>query len=147
METKERRVPGKTRKPSSDGTRTANGKTAGKPRSPGKKTEGRKPAPERKKAQPGRRPRRTAEKKPSPDVVYVQPAPFNKGKFILCIVIAVAVALAVILGIGIWAEFHRHKLENLTDQQLKDRKEKSRKWSLFGRKKKVPKHTFFGDDE
>ena len=56
-------------------------------------------------------------------------------------------SLAVVLGIGIWAEFHRHKLENLTEQQLKTRKEKSGKWNPFIKKKKMPKHNFFGDDE
>jgi len=56
-------------------------------------------------------------------------------------------SLIVILGIGIWAEFHRHKLENLTESQLQTRKEKSRKWNPFIRKRKAPQHTFFGDDE
>jgi len=110
METKERRVPGKTRKPSSGGTGTAKEKTTGRTRSPGKKTDGRKSVPEKKKTSPGRRPRRTAEKKPSPDVVYVQPAPFNKGRFVLCIVIAVAVALAVILGMAIFFKVDADKI-------------------------------------
>ena len=108
METKERRVPGKTRKPSSGGMGTKK-ETAGKRPSRGTgKTGARKPAPAAKTTT--RTQRKPAERQPSPDVVYVQPAPFNKGRFILCIGIAVAVVVAVFFGMAIFFKVDSDKI-------------------------------------
>lgn len=46
--------------------------------------------------------RNTAVKKPSPDVVYTQPGPFNKYRFLLYLATVVAVVLAVIFGMSIF---------------------------------------------
>ena len=54
--------------------------------------------------------RRPRQNKPSPDVVYVQPAPFNRARFILCILIAVAVVLAVIFGMSIFFKVDEEKI-------------------------------------
>jgi len=115
METKEKRAPAKTRKPSSGAERPTKGKTAGKPRQAPQKTARvrattPKPAPAKKTPAPRRPARRPAEKQPTPDVVYVQPTPFNKGRFILCIGIAVAVVLAVIFGMAIFFKVDAEKI-------------------------------------
>jgi len=54
--------------------------------------------------------RRRAPSKPSPDVVYVQPAPFNKTRFILCLLIAAAVVLAVVFGMSIFFKVDADKI-------------------------------------
>lgn len=62
------------------------------------------------KAAPKRRPpsaqtatkRRSTVKKPSPEVVYTQPGPFNKNRFLLQLVSVVAVVLALIFGMSIF---------------------------------------------
>lgn len=46
--------------------------------------------------------RETAVKKPTPDVVYTQPGPFNKYRFMLYLATVVAVVLAVIFGMSIF---------------------------------------------
>lgn len=46
--------------------------------------------------------RNTAVKKPSPEVVYTQPGPFNKYRFLLYLATVVAVVLAVIFGMSIF---------------------------------------------
>ena len=43
-----------------------------------------------------------APKKPTPDVVYTQPDPFNRNRFILRLVTVVAVVLALIFGMSIF---------------------------------------------
>ena len=48
------------------------------------------------------RKRNTTVKKPSPDVVYTQPGPFNKYRFMLYLATVVAVVLAVIFGMSIF---------------------------------------------
>lgn len=54
--------------------------------------------------------RRQTRQRPSPDVVYVQPAPFNKTRFILCLLIAVAVVLAVLFGMSIFFKVDADKI-------------------------------------
>lgn len=61
-------------------------------------------------AETKRRTRRTTQRQPSPDVVYVQPTPFNKGRFILCIAISVAVVLAVVFGMAIFFKVDADKI-------------------------------------
>ena len=46
--------------------------------------------------------RRSAVKKPTPEVVYVQPGPFNKYRFMLQLVTVVAVVLALLFGMSIF---------------------------------------------
>ena len=46
--------------------------------------------------------RRTPIKKPLPEVVYVQPGPFNKYRFMLQLVTVVAVVLALLFGMSIF---------------------------------------------
>ena len=46
--------------------------------------------------------RNTAPKQPTPDVVYTQPGPFNRNRFILYLVSAVAVVLALLFGMSIF---------------------------------------------
>ena len=43
-------------------------------------------------------------------MVYVQPAPFNKTRFILCLLIAVAVVLAVLFGMSIFFKVDADKI-------------------------------------
>lgn len=101
METKERRPSGKngpTKKPPKETLKE-----------PVKKK--RKQAPEQKgKKNPKQQKRRPTAKQPSPDVVYVQPTPFNKGRFILCIATAAAVVLAVIFGMAIFFKVDADKI-------------------------------------
>lgn len=54
--------------------------------------------------------RRPAQKKPASDVVYVQPIPFNKSRFILCLLIVLAVVLAVIFGMSIFFKVDADKI-------------------------------------
>lgn len=111
METKERPSPAKKRRPPAAAPGKARGTksgTATKPRqTPNKtaqrRTQSRKPADSGKQTRP-------AERQPSPDVVYVQPTPFNKGRFILCIGIAVAVVLAVVFGMAIFFKVDDQKI-------------------------------------
>lgn len=117
METKEKTaVERKKRPPAAQGKArgTKNG-TATKPRqTPKRAASGRTAARTssgRKPAAPARQPR-TAERQPSPDVVYVQPAPFNRGRFILCIGIVVAVVLAVVFGMAIFFKVGSDKSGN-----------------------------------
>lgn len=53
-------------------------------------------------AAPNRTRRNTAPKQPTPDVVYTQPGPFNRNRFILYLVSAVAVVLALLFGMSIF---------------------------------------------
>lgn len=46
--------------------------------------------------------RATAPKKPAPDVVYTQPGPFNRGRFLLHIATVIAVVLALLFGMSIF---------------------------------------------
>lgn len=96
METKEKRGAGKKKPVTSP--RKAPPKNAQKKR------------PEKKSAETKRRTRRTAQRQPSPDVVYVQPTPFNKGRFILSIAISVAVVLAVVFGMAIFFKVDADKI-------------------------------------
>lgn len=83
MDTKERKRPaGQTRRPVS-GSGAARPKTGKKP--------------------PAKRPqRKRTVKAPSVDVVYAQPSPFNKYRFLLYLASVVAVVLAIIFGMSIF---------------------------------------------
>lgn len=48
------------------------------------------------------KPRRQPAPKPSPDVVYTQPGPFNRNRFLLHLATVVAVVLAVLFGMSIF---------------------------------------------
>jgi predicted secreted protein len=115
METKERRPGAQTRQPAGRTSKQGGAKrTAAATQRPAAKKQG-VPAQHRSAAQrtrsagtatrtrnapPARRqPNRN---QPSPDVVYVQPAPFNRTRFILCLLIVVAVVLAVVFGMSIF---------------------------------------------
>lgn len=102
METKERKTTQKLRNSSSGRASGAGGNTTVKNKAPSKKTE--------RKSSAGTTQRRRSSKRPSPDVVYVQPMPFNRGRFILCIVIAVAVVLAVLFGMSIFFKVDAEKI-------------------------------------
>ena len=54
--------------------------------------------------------RRPTQQRPSPDVVYVQPVPFNRTRFILSLLIVVAVVLAVIFGMSIFFKVDADKI-------------------------------------
>ena len=54
--------------------------------------------------------RRINQNKPSPDVVYVQPTPFNRTRFILSLLIVVAVVLAVVFGMSIFFKVDADKI-------------------------------------
>lgn len=96
METKERKTSQKLRNTSPGGKQgTKNGAETKSKRPPSKTTD-------RKTSSAGNGERRRSARRPSPDVVYVQPMPFNRGRFILCIGIAVAVVLAVLFGMSIF---------------------------------------------
>lgn len=69
--------------------------------------------------------RRVSTKKPSADVVYVQPTPFNRTRFVLCLLIAVAVVLAVIFGMTIFFKVDADKItvsgiEKYTAYQIRE---------------------------
>lgn len=88
METKNKKSPAPTRrKPVQPETkRQAAAKTA-----PPKK------APKRKPAQRPKRPAR-----PAPEVVYTQPGPFNRNRFLLRLATVLAIVLALVLGMSIF---------------------------------------------
>lgn len=50
----------------------------------------------------GKRRQRPAPKQPTPDVVYTQPGPFNRNRFLLRLATVVAAVLALIFGISIF---------------------------------------------
>ena len=106
MDTNERRP---KRKPAGNTGRTRSGaasttkrkatpaqkanQTAAKPQKPAARRTPVKTAPKR---------RRPAQPQPSQDVVYTQPDPFNRGRFILNLLIVGAVVLALIFGMSIF---------------------------------------------
>ena len=104
METKEKRAPAK---------KTTKKEPAKKPaRKPVAKRAPEKPAKTTKKPIRSKdAKRRPIQKKPSADVVYVQPAPFNRSRFVLCLLIVVAVVLAVIFGMSIFFKVDKEKVE------------------------------------
>lgn len=71
-----------------------------------------------------RPPRRTAAPpKPSPDVVYTQPDPFNRARFILYLASVVAVVLALLFGMSIFFKVERVTVagnNKYTVQDIKD---------------------------
>lgn len=111
METKEKTVPRKPRKPASGGEHGTKAKTVERTRRPPRKTAEGKSKTTAKNAAAGKTSQRSSRRQPSPDVVYVQPMPFNRGRFILCIVIAVAVVLAVIFGMAIFFKVDAEKIQ------------------------------------
>lgn len=67
----------------------------------------------RKSAAPIRKKRGKAEAKsarPSPDVVYTQPGPFNRDRFILRLITVVAVVLALVFGMSIFFKVDEQKI-------------------------------------
>lgn len=49
-------------------------------------------------------------KQPSPDVVYTQPGPFNRNRFLLRLVTVVAVVLALVFGMSIFFKVDENKI-------------------------------------
>ncbi len=69
--------------------------------------------------------RRPTQATPSPDVVYVQPAPFNRTRFLLCLLVVVAVVLAVVFGMSIFFKVDADKIvvsgtEKYTPWQIRE---------------------------
>lgn len=89
----------------SQGTQNRRGPSA--PRSGGTKTAPRTPA--KKTAAPRRR-EDPAQKKPSPEVVYTQPGPFNRNRFLLRMATVVAVVLALVFGMSIFFKVDEDKI-------------------------------------
>lgn len=54
--------------------------------------------------------RRKTPKKPTPEVVYTQPLPFNRTRFVLCLLITVAVVLAFVFGMSIFFKVDADKI-------------------------------------
>lgn len=75
----------KEKKPVATRPQKAAAPTAGKPRT----------APPKKRRAP-------ATKRPSPDVVYTQPGPFNRNRFLLQLLTIVAVVLALLFGMSVF---------------------------------------------
>lgn len=61
-----------------------------------------KTAPRKARTSPTTSRRRTTSKKPTPDVVYTQPGPFNRNRFLLQIASVIAVVLALVFGMSIF---------------------------------------------
>ena len=96
---------------SKDKNRRTGQKTGRKPSSAGRSNtatkaerskSSRRPAPQ--KATGQRRSRETVrpQNRPAPEVVYTQPVPFNRGRFLLRLATAVAVVLALLFGMSIF---------------------------------------------
>lgn len=99
METKQRRAPVKQSRQQTSKNRSASGSSS------------RRNATATKKPVRNHTPRRkTGQKRPSADVVYVQPAPFNRMRFVLCLLIVVAVVLAVVFGMSIFFKVNPEKI-------------------------------------
>ena len=111
-------------KPAGQKSRTRSG-TAAKPQrkaSTGqtrsrKQNEEKTAAPKKKAAQPRKtaaktpaKRRRNTQPQPSQDVIYTQPDPFNKGRFILNLLIVGAVVLALIFGMSIFFKVDMDKI-------------------------------------
>lgn len=104
METKQKRAPSKKPAQRTGETKTVR-KTAAKKSAPNKT------AKTVKRPTRGNTPkRRSTQKKPSADVVYVQPEPFNRTRFVLCLLIVLAVVLAVIFGMSIFFKVDSEKI-------------------------------------
>ena len=54
------------------------------------------------KATPTRKRRAPVQNRPTPDVVYTQPGPFNRNRFLLHILSIVAVVLALLFGMSVF---------------------------------------------
>ena len=100
MQTKDTRRPAtsKSAAPASRPRRTNSSVSAAKPV---------KEAPKRRKVETKRR---SATRQPTPDVVYTQPGPFNRTRFILSLLIVVAVVLALIFGMAIFFKVDVEKI-------------------------------------
>ena len=132
METKQkRRADGSSRKPAANrpraGTKTAShtGQTAKRP--PKAPAENKKRTQERPKTQrkPLSQRRRTTRPQPSADVIYTQPGPFNKGRFVLNLLIVGAVVLALVFGMSIFFKVDLEKVtvsgaNKYTELQIRD---------------------------
>ena len=130
METKEKRRPaGTAQRPAAKKTGTAGQRRTTRPSQSGQRTAANtRPAKRTTRAAGAadqkRRMRRQAAA-PSPDVVYVQPAPFNRTRFLLCLLIVVAVVLAVVFGMAIFFKVDADKImvsgtEKYTPWQIRE---------------------------
>lgn len=79
-------------------------RSAGQPRNTAARASTSRPRPQNRSAVATKTKSRrvAAPKKPTPDVVYTQPDPFNRNRFILRLVTVVAVVLALIFGMSIF---------------------------------------------
>lgn len=59
---------------------------------------------------PRKAPVRRKQSAPAPDVVYTQPGPFNKERFVLQLLTVVAVVLAILFGMSIFFKTDRDKI-------------------------------------
>ncbi|MBO5317236.1 MAG: FtsQ-type POTRA domain-containing protein [Oscillospiraceae bacterium] len=82
-----------------------------------KERTGCRPSSQKQKAVPGTEPRRPAQKRkprpqqPGPEVVYTQPGPFNRNRFLLHLATVVLVVLAMVFGVSL---FFKVDLEKTT---------------------------------
>ncbi len=88
MDTKEKTKRPAAARPGRSGTRTAppRGRQSGSQRT----------------VQRGPGPKRPAQRKPTPDVVYTQPGPFNSSRFLIRLITVVAVVFALVFGMSIF---------------------------------------------
>lgn len=82
-----------------------------------KERAGRRPSSQKQKTATGAKPRRPAQKRkprpqqPGPEVVYTQPGPFNRNRFLLHLATVVLVVLAMVFGVSL---FFKVDLEKTT---------------------------------
>lgn len=58
-----------------------------------------------------RAPKRRSPSRPGPEVVYTQPGPFNRNRFILQLATVVAIVLALLLGMSIFFKVDKAKIQ------------------------------------
>lgn len=133
MDTNERR-PKRKSAGNTGRTRSGTAPTQQRRRKPGQKTESEtpekqksttRPAARRTSAKAAPKRRRPAQPQPSQDVVYTQPDPFNRGRFILNLLIVGAVVLALIFGMSIFFKVDIDKVtisgaNKYTEMQIRD---------------------------
>ncbi len=101
MDTQNKRPTNRPRR-NAPGATAASSERRNRPRSAGAGKSSAAPArstPRRRNANPARRPRRPAER---PEIVYTQPGPFSRNRFLLRLATAAAVVLAVIFGMSVF---------------------------------------------
>ena len=133
MDTNERR-PKRKSSGNTGRTRSGTAPTQQRRRKPGQKTESETPEKQKSTTRPAARRtpakaapkrRRPAQPQPSQDVVYTQPDPFNRGRFILNLLIVGAVVLALIFGMSIFFKVDIDKVtisgaNKYTEMQIRD---------------------------